>query len=84
MGVADAPQDQGPDPERIAHADQGLAGHGDQGIGAFHLSEGVDQALDDARAMAGGEKVDDDFGVGSGLKDAAAPHQAAAGGVGVG
>ena len=41
---------QRPDAERIARADQLLVGQGDEGIGAFDLAQGLDEALDDARA----------------------------------
>ena len=40
------------DAERIAGADQLLVGHADEGIGAFELAQALDEAVDEAVALA--------------------------------
>ena len=74
---ADAAQDQRPDAQRIAHAHQRLVGKGDQGIGADHLLQRVDQPVHDGGIEADGDQVDEDLGVGGRLEQAAAAHQGA-------
>ena len=78
------PEDQRPDTQRIAHAHQGFVGKGDQGIGADHLLQRVDQPVHDGGIEADGDQVDEDLGVGGGLEQAAATDQGAMQHMGVG
>ncbi len=60
---SDAAQDEGPNPQRIAHAHQGFVGKSDQGIGADHLLQRVDQPVHDGGVEADGDQVDEDLGI---------------------
>ena len=81
---ADAAQDQRADAQRIAHAHQGFVGQRDQGIGADHLLQRVDQPVHHGGIQADGDQVDEDLAVGGGLEQAAAADQGAMQRVGVG
>ena len=68
-------EQQRPDAERVAAADQLLLGERDQREGAFDLAQRVDHPLDERSAVAGGDQMDDRLGVGGGLEDRAAALQ---------
>ncbi len=70
-GLAELAEDERPDSERIARADQLLVGEPDQGIGAFDLEQGFDQLLDEALLLAAGDEMQDHLGVGGRLADGA-------------
>src|SRR6201999_4138694 len=61
--VADAAQDQRPHAERIAHAHQGFVGKRDQGVGADHLLQRIDQPVHHGGIQADGDQVDKYLGV---------------------
>ncbi len=63
---------QRPDTVRVARADHLLRRQADQGPRPFDLGQRVDHAVDEARAAAGGDEMEDDFGVGGRLEDRAA------------
>ena len=70
-GVAELAEDERPDAERIARADQLLMREADQGIGAFDLEQGFDQLLDEAPLLAAGDEMQDHLGIGGRLADGA-------------
>ena len=70
-GLAELAEDQRPDAEGIARADQLLMGEADQRIGAFDLEQGLDQLLDEALLLAPRDEMQDHLGVGGGLADGA-------------
>ena len=70
-GVAELAEDERPDAERIARADQLLMREADQGIGAFDLEQGFDQLLDEALLLAAGDEMQDHLGIGGRLADGA-------------
>ena len=67
--IAQMPHHQRANAERIAAGDHSLRRHNNQGKGTLHQAQGVDQFVDQCRIAAGRNKVDDDFGIGRGLKD---------------
>lgn len=77
VAVADPAQDQRPNAQRVAHADHHVLGQRDQRVGAFHLAERLDHAVDHRAAAGGRHQVDDHFRVGGGLEQATAPDQLA-------
>jgi hypothetical protein len=77
-------QDQGADAQGVAHPDQLLVGERHQGIAAFDLADGVDEAVDDPGLPRAGDEVEDDLAVGGGLADRAVGHQGLAQGQEVG
>jgi hypothetical protein len=83
-GQIDAAEDQRADAKGIAHADEGFIGEGDQGVGADHLFQRVDQAVHDGGIQADGDQVDEHLAVHRRLEQAAAADQGAAEGGGVG
>ncbi len=74
-GIIELPQYEGSNAETVAHADQGVVRHGDQGIGAFDLAQGVDHSVDDRRKGADGDEMNDDLGIAGGLEQAAPLNQ---------
>ena len=84
IGVTELAQGQRADTQGVADADDAGLGEGNQGIGAFHLAEGVDHALFDGLLEARRDEMDDNLGVAGRLEDAAAPHELAAQVIGIG
>ena len=74
---ADAAQDQRPHAQRVAHAHQRLVRQRHQRVGADHLLQRVDQTVHHGGIQADGDQMDEHFGVGGGLEQAAAAHQGA-------
>src|SRR5215813_13910217 len=83
-GVGETPEDQRPHAERIAHSDDFLLRERHQRKGALHLTQRVDQPIDDGLLEARRDQVNDDLGVACRLEQAAATHQLAPNLVGVG
>ena len=75
---------QRPDAERIARADELLVAHGDEGVGAFDLAQGLDEAVDHRMLAAARDEMQHDLGVGGRLIDGAVADQFAADRQGVG
>ena len=75
VGFADAAQDQRTDTDGVAGADQRVVGKADEGIGAFDLADGLDEALDDAPPLGARQQMEDDFGVGGRVEDGAGGDQ---------
>ncbi len=73
-----------PDAVGISRADQLLVGQADQGIGALHLEQSLDEFLDEALLLAAGDEVEDHFGIGGRLADGAFLDQGVAQGKGIG
>ena len=84
VGLAEPPQDQRPDAQRVAHADHHVVGQRHQRIGPFDLLQRADQPLHDAAARPGGHQVGDHLGVGRRLEQRAALDQLLAERIGVG
>ena len=62
---------EGADAQRVAHPDQLLVGHGDQGIAALKLHQGLGEAVEELGAAGAGDEVEDRLGVRGGLEDRA-------------
>ena len=60
-------EDQRPDAERVARADQFLVGHADEGVGAFELTQALDEAVDEPVALGARHQMKDHLGVGGRL-----------------
>ena len=84
MPLAQTAQHQGPDPQRIAHADHHVLGQRHQGIGALDLEQGMDQPVDDAAAHVGRHQVGDDLCIRRRLEQRAPAHQLAVQRMGIG
>ena len=67
--------DQRPDAERIARADQLLVGEADEGVGALELAQALDEAVDEAVASGARDEMQDHLGVGGRLHHGAFVHQ---------
>ena len=67
--------DQRPDAQRIARADQFLVGEADKGVGAFQLPQALDEAVDETVAAGPRHQMQDDFGVRGRLHHGAFAHQ---------
>ena len=78
IGAVQFAEDQRADAEGIARADELLVGQRHQRIGAFERAQRIDVALDDARLLRAGHEMQDHFGVGGRLADAALGDQLAA------
>ena len=76
--AVELPQHQRAHAVGVAHADQRILGQRHQRIGAAHPAQRLDHALHQAPALADGDQVDDDLGVGGGLEDAAARDESVA------
>ncbi len=57
VGRAELADDERADADRVAGTDQHFVGEADEGIGAFDLADGLDEALDDA-ALLGARQRD--------------------------
>ena len=66
------------DAERVAGADELLGRQRDERIGAFELADGVDEAVEEAVALAAGNEMQDDLGVGRRLAECAVADELAA------
>ncbi len=69
--LAKLAEDERPDAEGVARADQFLVGEADQRVGAFNLEQGFDQLLDEALFLASRHEMQDHLGVGGRLADGA-------------
>ena len=65
------PERQGADPVRVAHPDQLVPRHEEEGIRAADLVQRVDDAILDPLLPGAGDQMDDDLGVHRGLEDGA-------------
>ena len=61
--------------QRVARTDDRVIGQADEGIRAFNLAQRIDKAVLDGGRFAARNQVGDDFGIGRGLKQAAAMLQ---------
>ncbi len=75
--LAEPAEDERAHAQRIAHADDRRVGEADERVGALHLAQRIDQAVDHAGASGGRDEMDDDLGVGRRLEQGAALHQSA-------
>ena len=82
--VADLPEHQRADAERVADADQLGAGHGDDREGALDAAQRVLEPFGDGLLDRAGHQVDDALGVGARLEDRAVLDQLLAQAEGVG
>ena len=64
-------QDQWPDSQRVAHADEFVVGDPDQCVGPVDFIQGIDHPVDGAAFGAAGDQVQDGFRVRGGLKNGA-------------
>jgi hypothetical protein len=64
-------QDERPDAEGIANADEFLVGERDQGVAAFDLSQSIDETVNDLGFAGAGDQMKDDLGIRRRLKDRA-------------
>ncbi len=69
--ASEAAENERPDAERIARADQLLVGEGDKRVSAFNLAQRIDEAVHDAGILAARHKLKDRLGVGGGLENRA-------------
>src|SRR5690625_2207461 len=83
-GLPEPAQNQRSYTEGVTNADHRVGGHGNQRIGAFHLAEGVEHAIDETASRGGGNQMDEDLGVGGRLEDGAAAYQLPPEGLGIG
>ncbi len=58
-------QNQRPDAERIAGADQHGVGQGDESVGSFEGAQGLDETFNDAQPPTARHQMKNDFSVGS-------------------
>ena len=82
--LAQPPHHQRPDAQRIAAGNHALGRHADQRIGAFNHAQRIDKPVKQPGETAGGDQVNDDFSVRSGLEDRALLDQFLAQMAGVG
>ena len=74
-GLAELAEDERPDAERIARADELLVGEADQRVGAFDLQQRLDELLHEQALLAARDEMEDDLGVGGRLADGALGDQ---------
>ena len=84
IGLAVTAEDQRAQADGVACADQLLAGDADEGITAFNLVHGIDQAFNKALLRAARDQVEDHFGVHGGLEDRAIADEFLAQDAGIG
>ncbi len=65
------------DAERVARADEFLVGKPDESIGAFELTQALDEAIDEAVAAGTRDQMQDHFGVGGRLHHGAFMNEVA-------
>ena len=71
IGALELAEHQRTDAERIARGEHAVGGERHEGIAAFDLANGVDEALDRARLRAAGDEVENDLGIGRRMADGA-------------
>ncbi len=76
-GTVELAQDQRPDAQGVAHADDAVVEEGHERPGPLDHLERLDEAGDDGLLPRAGDQMDDDLGVGRRLEDAALVDQPA-------
>ena len=71
VGIGDAPHGERAEAAGIAGGKDAVAGHHDDGKGAFDLAERVGDGVDERGGLRMRDELDDDFGVGGGLEERA-------------
>ncbi len=70
-GLAQSPEHERTDPDRITRADQHVVGQTGEGIGTLDLQQGIDQPFDDAAFLGAGNQMQNDLRIGGRLADGA-------------
>ena len=76
-GVSELAHDQRADAERVAAGNHALGRHADERISPFDLLQRIDELVEQGAVCAGGDKVNDDFGVARRLEDRPATDELA-------
>ena len=71
VGCPKPADDQWPNANRIARPDHHIVGQANERIGAFDLTDRIDEALDDAALLRTRQEVEEDFGIRGRLADCA-------------
>ncbi len=77
VGRPEPADDQWPNADRIARADHHIVGQADERVGAFDLTDRIDEALDDAALLRTRQEMKEDFGIRGRLADGAGRDQLA-------